>query len=113
MRVYIAGPMRGYEKFNYPAFDRAEEVLREMGHDPVNPARLDRDEEFPYEDHEAIPNDVLKQIIGRDISALLECDAVALLPGWGDSAGAKLEVATAEYVGMRVVEIPPELLDAP
>ena len=73
---------------------------------------MDRDEEFPYEDHDSIPNDVLRQIIGRDISALLECDSVALLPGWVDSAGAKLEVATAEYVGMRVVEIPPELLDA-
>jgi len=113
MKVYIAGPMRSYPKFNHPAFDRAEEVLKSMGYDPVNPARLDRDSDLNYEDHDDIPNSVLREIIQRDIVALLGCEAVALLPGWVDSAGAKLEIATAEYVGMRVVEIPPELLDAP
>jgi len=112
MKVYIAGPMRGYPKFNHPAFDQAEKVLRSMGYDPVNPARLDRDSELNYADHDDIPNNVLRDIIQRDITALLGCEAVALLPGWNDSSGAKLEIATAQYVDMRVVEIPPELLNA-
>ena len=39
MRVYIAGPMRGYPDFNKAAFDAAELLLKEIGHDPVNPSR--------------------------------------------------------------------------
>ena len=113
MRVYIAGPMRGYPKFNHPAFDKAEEVLKSMGYTPVNPARLDRDSDLNYEDHDDIPNSVLREIIQRDIGALLGCDAVALPPGCVESAGANLQIAAAAYVGMRVVDIPPRLLEAP
>lgn len=94
MKVYIAG--------RYPGlFDQAEEVLRAMGHDPVSPTQLDE-----------APESALRKITKRNISEMLGCEAVALLPGWRDSPGVKLEVATAEYVGMRVVEIPLELLDA-
>jgi len=37
-RVYIAGPMSGYPRFNYAAFDRAEQQLAAMGLEPVSPA---------------------------------------------------------------------------
>lgn len=40
--VYIAGPMRGIPLFNFPAFDRAADVLRSHCHYPINPADLDR-----------------------------------------------------------------------
>ena len=35
---YIAGPMTGYEEFNYPAFYRMEDQLALMGHGSINPA---------------------------------------------------------------------------
>jgi len=40
--VFIAGPMRGYKDYNFPAFDRAERILRNMGYHPVSPAVMDR-----------------------------------------------------------------------
>ena len=41
-KVYIAGPMSGYEEFNFPAFNKAEELLRKSyGYEHVvNPAKL-------------------------------------------------------------------------
>lgn len=41
-KIYIAGPMRGHELYNFPAFDAAEARLRRLGYDVVNPAALDR-----------------------------------------------------------------------
>ena len=42
-RVYVAGPMRGYVDYNYPAFDSACEVLREAGYDVVSPHEICED----------------------------------------------------------------------
>lgn len=39
----------------------------------------------------------------RDTAALMDCDAVATLPGWEHSKGARLEVLIAERLGMTVV----------
>ena len=36
--IYIAGPMRGYEDGNFPAFDRQATVLEEQGWRVINPA---------------------------------------------------------------------------
>ena len=40
VRVYIAGPMTGYENFNREAFHRAEDALKREGHTVLNPAVL-------------------------------------------------------------------------
>lgn len=40
-----------------------------------------------------------------DLRALLDCDVVALLPGWEQSRGARREVSIADDLGMRRVEI--------
>ena len=51
--IYVAGPMRGFENYNYPAFDRQTRVLRAQGWDVVNPADMDRTQFQPDSD----PND--------------------------------------------------------
>ena len=45
--IYVAGPMRGHDDYNYPAFDRQKQVLEEQGWNVVNPADLDRDDNKP------------------------------------------------------------------
>lgn len=81
MRVYIAGPMTGYQEHNYPAFIDAAATLRDLGHDVVSPHELhDDDMTRPFDWY-----------LRRDLAALMTCDAIALLPGWAQSRGARLE----------------------
>ena len=42
MRIYIAGPMRGYTLDNFPAFDEAAEYLKRCDWEVISPAELDR-----------------------------------------------------------------------
>ena len=41
MTCYIAGPMTGYPRFNFDAFDAARDDLRSDGYDVISPADLD------------------------------------------------------------------------
>lgn len=103
MRVYIAGPMTGYPEFNFPAFDAADARLRAAGHEPVNPATMDREiDGFDGTgDASAIhPKHVYMQ---RDLPAVLSCDAVAVLPKWWESEGARNEVAVAVMTGKPIL----------
>jgi hypothetical protein len=106
MRVYIAGPMRGIPLYNFPAFDAAKENLINRGFDPVSPADIDRDNGFdPTKlpaDHdwgsvESLGIDV-REIVRRDLMALLTCEAVYLLEDWHKSIGATAEVAVAQWL---------------
>jgi len=104
-RVYILGPMRGIEYFNFSAFDTAERQLAILGYDPVSPARIDRDAGFdPY----ALPKDYnwdflpdtldMGAIAKRDIEACLDCDAYCCLPGWAGSVCAKIEKDVLDWM---------------
>jgi len=101
VKVYIAGPMRGYEDYNFPAFYEMEDHLWKLGYFPVNPARMDKEEGDPSATGgEALP---LKHYLTRDLPALLSCDMVVVLDGWEDSQGALAEVAVARQCGIRVI----------
>lgn len=103
MRIYVAGPMRSVPLFNFPAFDAAAAHLRSLGHDVVSPAELDRTNGFdPATD---TPDaDFLRRALSRDLAAITECDAVAVLPGWHNSEGARLEVGLAKLLGLEVMD---------
>ena len=105
MNIYIAGPMRGYERFNFASFDAAQSHLSRDGHTAVSPASLDRDVGFdPDRDtHDAA---FLRAALLRDIEAILAVEAVCVLPGWEKSVGATAEVALARWAGIKVLLYP-------
>lgn len=84
--VYVSGPMTGYDDFNYPAFHAAANELLELGFDVVNPAEN-------FEGRTGLP---LSMYLRKDIGQLIDqCDAVYMLHGWENSAGARMEWAVA------------------
>ncbi len=86
MIVYIAGPMTGYPEYNYPAFHAAEAALTAAGHEVKNPA------------HSSPTDPTYQNYLRAALRLLLDCDAIAVLPGWEFSTGANLEVAVAEVL---------------
>lgn len=90
-RLYISGPMTGIPEWNFPAFNAAADRLRGLGFDVVNPADGGAEEGKAWEAY-----------LREDLRLLLDCDAVATLPGWRNSRGARLEVHVAESLGMDV-----------
>lgn len=98
MRIYLAGPMRGYPAFNWPAFDRAAGALRRAGYEVVNPAELDRvDGLHPTT---VVSHDLAHSLLKRDLAILAMCTAIALLPGWERSEGATREFEESRRLGL-------------
>lgn len=90
--IYVAGPMRGYEKWNFPAFDANSEFLRSLGWETISPADIDRGIGFDENDEDAVFTETdFREAMKRDYAALIGCDAIAFIPGWENSTGAKLE----------------------
>lgn len=90
--IYLSGPMSGLPDLNFPAFDAEASRLSDLGYDVVNPANINPDPSTPW--HECMRN---------DLTALLSCDTIAMLPGWENSNGAHLEMHVAHRVGIKVV----------
>lgn len=113
MRIYVAGPMRGYPQFNFPAFHEATALLRSQGHEVFNPAEQDIERhgaDFATnnptgdERQAAQKGFSLRQALGDDLAWICStADAIAMLPGWMGSKGARAELATAEALGLQVL----------
>jgi hypothetical protein len=91
MKIYIAGPMTGLEDLNFPLFHEAAATLRALNHVAVNPAEIVPDPLAKWED-------CMRAVLRE----LLACEAVAVLPGWTTSKGARLEIEIATKLGMLV-----------
>lgn len=109
-RVYIAGPMRGYPQFNFPAFDAAKADWEREGWSVVSPADMDRlHDNHPAEVYETAtastqPPKIFAHYMRRDIAALLEVEAIAFLPGWEKSVGARVEYTVARALGLKLLD---------
>jgi hypothetical protein len=117
MKIYLAGPMRGYPEFNFPAFHAAAAELRAQGHLVFNPAERD------IERHGGV--DISKgnatgdeaaaaRVHGFDLRVALiedlgficsQAEAIALLPGWSYSKGAVAEYSTAVALGLETIHL--------
>lgn len=103
---YVAGPMRGIDNFNFPAFDAARDLGNRLGFSIISPADMDRKSDV-HEDTNIAEIDV-RTFVERDVNALLSLiperrDGIALLPGWEGSTGALAELFIARWLGLRIV----------
>lgn len=111
MKIYLAGPMRGYPQFNFPAFDHAAAKLREQGHEVFSPADHDRSRhgaDFGKDnikgDEASSPGFSIREALGADTAWICaHADAIAMLPGWKKSRGATAEHALALALGLDVI----------
>lgn len=101
MALYLAGPMRGLPDFNFSAFEKAAARLRSLGYTVWSPHEHDLNEGFDPTKDDAKP---LRYYMRHDLPAVLDSDAVAVLPGWEGSEGASLEVHVARACGIPVID---------
>ncbi len=92
--IYVAGPMRGLPEHNFPAFYAAADRFRRAGWVVRNPAEIGL---------EAFGNDPAAggpAYMRADLRAICDVDAMALLPGWERSTGARCEVVVGITLGL-------------
>lgn len=97
-RIYISGPMTGIHELNAPLFRLAENIIKDMGFDPINPHKV--------VDIEALkacktPADEWALCMKQDIKALMDCGGAIMLPNWNKSTG-----ATWEFLNCKTLKIP-------
>lgn len=86
-RIYLCGPMTGLPNFNYPAFNLEAARLRALGYHIENPAENEHPVDQDWSGY-----------MRKAITQMLTCEAIALLPGWEKSKGARIEQYLAENI---------------
>lgn len=92
MKLYVAGPMTGMPRLNFPAFRAAAASLYGRGFDVLDPSRHGGNlHGYDWADYMRL-----------GLGDVLAADGVALLPCWENSKGATLEVHVAQSLAMPV-----------
>ncbi|UVK62591.1 deoxycytidylate deaminase [Arthrobacter phage TaylorSipht] len=94
--LYVAGPMTGLPDFNRKAFHAAARRLRAVGFEVLNPA----------ENEPPVPDPEWVDWMRVGLAQVLRADGLALLPGWWDSKGAKIERQLARDLGIPALTVP-------
>jgi len=112
-RIYLAGAIRNQPYLNVPAFRAAAEKLRAEGHEVYDPMEETITEfgDAIWQTNVAGDEDIAVQRgFNRRLAMADNCDwlchhadAIALLPGWERSRGAKAERALAIALGLEVI----------
>lgn len=96
MKIYISGKISDLPTEQVrEKFAKAEAQIRAFGHEPVNPL-----------DNGQPATATWAQQMTASIALLFECDAIYLLPDWGDSRGARIEANIAEECGLEILQQP-------
>lgn len=90
-KAYLSGPITGVS-ISRELFEAGARQLKRRGYDVVNPHDNGLTEEDTWEAH-----------MRADLRMMLDCDAIALLPGWSESRGACLEKRLAKELGMLII----------
>ena len=94
-KLYIAGPMNGYEDYNHPMFNDVAAKLRAADWEIINPAEFE-----PELDADLAWEVRLSIYLQEDIELLARCTGIMLLPGWADSTGANCELFVSQMLGL-------------
>lgn len=92
MKIYLSGPMTGIEDSNFPAFHDWAKRLRDLGYEVESPAEMQSQKSW---------EDYLRQ----DIVVILECDAIAVMPGHDTSKGSAVECTVGTAIGLPVYDV--------
>lgn len=85
MKVYISIPISGHDYAKQKAYaNKIKTEFEEVGDEAITPFDVAPEKDKPY-----------SYYMGRDIEALLECDAVYFCPGHEHSKGCRLEYSAA------------------
>lgn len=98
MIVYLSGSISGCLDTYKTKFAEAEKFCRELGYIVINPAVLP---------HGLEPD----RYMPICLAMLDAADAIFMIKGWGESRGAALELAYAEYQGKLVIHDTREVED--
>lgn len=101
-RVYLSGPMSGYENFNFPAFEEAAYILRELGHDVFSPHEQGWGNGDP--DTGTVSEEEYQEFLREDFKQVSQADVVYVLPGWEGSRGAMREIQVARWCSIPVID---------
>lgn len=77
MRVYLSGPITGVKNYK-ENFAAAEEKMKKMGFDVINPAAFNR----------VLPEMGYEEYMDIDLKLLAMCDVIYMLKDWEKSRGA-------------------------
>lgn len=94
--IYLSGPMAGIPEYNYPAFHANASFLRHTGWNVLSPAELNAD--LGINADTVMTEALYLYLIKNDYAALIKSDAIAFIPGWEKSRGAKLESGFANVL---------------
>lgn len=115
--AYLAGPMSGIEDYNTPLFDHVAEQLRAKGYEVLNPAELTREMYGSLDNFKAATTtpeeyaDERQRLLTYELNWICKnAKILYLLPGWGKSSGAVAERSAALALGIKVVDVPDEML---
>ena len=91
-KLYASGPMTGYPKYNYDAFEEATDQLRGVGYDVFSPHEVKGGDDWSWADY-----------MRADIPGGLGAQGIAVLEGWQESRGATAEVNLGHMLGIYVL----------
>lgn len=105
--LYVSGPMRGYQRYNFEAFEGACKTLRAQGYTVISPHEIDLhlgfDPDKPLDQQNG--NFSLTKFLRRDIDSIIDAHAVVTLPGYENSVGATMELAVAKFLEKPVYDL--------
>lgn len=97
MIYYLSGPMTGYYRYNFAAFDACTRVMRCAGMNVISPHEIDHGEVEPGDSGKT-----WEEYMRVALNELLKANAIVMMRGWTKSAGAKKELDLALSLGMPV-----------